>query len=66
MADIIKRGLNWYKEEMKKKEKSYKYHNLMTLMEQEFNIDLWHYQEWKKVNVEIAQVYEELSSLRDK
>jgi hypothetical protein len=66
MADIIKRGLDWYKKEMKKEEKSYKYHNLMTLMEQEFNIDLLHYQEWKKSNLEIAQVYEELSNLRDK
>lgn len=65
MADIIKRGLDWYKKEMEKEEKSYKYHNLMTLMEQEFNIDLWHYQEWKKSNVEIAQVYEKISNLRD-
>lgn len=66
MADIIKRGLDWYKEEMKKEEKSYKYHNLMTLMEQEFNISFCYYDNWKKANPEVAKVYEKISDLRDK
>lgn len=59
------KGLEWYIQEADKQEEKYQYHNLMTLMEQEFSIDLWHYKEWKEVNQEIAKIYEKISNLRD-
>lgn len=58
------KGLNWYIQEADKNEEKYQYHDLMTLMEQEFNIDLWHYKEWKEA-IEVAKVYEKISDLRD-
>lgn len=39
---------------------------ILTIMESEFDINLFHYEQWKKENPEIAKVYEELSKLRDK
>lgn len=59
------KGLEWYIQEADKNEEKYQYHDLMTLMEQEFDIDLWHYTEWKEANPEIAKVYEKISDLRD-
>lgn len=60
------KGLEWYIKESKNNEENYEYHDLMTLMEQEFNISFCYYNKWKKNNPEVAKVYEKISDMRDK
>lgn len=58
------KGLEWYIKKSNKEEEEYKYSDLMTLMDKEFNIDLSNYNKWRETNHEVAKVYEKISKLK--
>lgn len=60
-----KKGLNFYIEEMNNKEKNYKYYELMTMMENEFELFSQNSEVFQNEKEELI-IYKKIKELRDK
>lgn len=61
-----KKDLNWYREEMiLTGNNAIRLAELMTMMEEQFNIPMLRSKEWEATNSEVATLYKQMSNRRD-